>query len=185
MEPLYLVRNATCSRIMSRFFTLAHSCSFIRKRRTRGLSASMYELTTAKYNSQGTFQNGLSTMIAPHFSQLVSTFQSTGQGISVLQGNVSAGRTGVAVWNSCILLTRLLDTLTVQDTSWLKGKTVVELGCGTALASITAAKLGASRVLATDGNPSIVELARQNIIRNQVRRQSRGSIAAVGLLGCS
>lgn len=87
----------------------------------------------------------------------------------MLQGNVSAGRTGVAVWNSCILLTRLLDTLTVQNMSWLTGKTVVELGCGTALASITAAKLGASRVLASDGNPSILELTRQNIIRNQVQ----------------
>lgn len=86
----------------------------------------------------------------------------------MLQGNVGAGRTGVAVWNSCLLLTRLLDTLTRQDSSWLKDKTVVELGSGAALASIAAAKLGAKQVLATDGNPNVVELANRNIQRNQV-----------------
>lgn len=81
---------------------------------------------------------------------------------------MAAGRTGVAVWNSGLLMTRLLDALTTQSPSWLKHKTVIELGCGTGLASITAAKLGALQVLATDGNADVVALAKDNILRNQV-----------------
>lgn len=81
---------------------------------------------------------------------------------------MGAGRTGVAVWNSCILLTRLLDSLVTMDRNFLTGKTVMELGCGTGLASIAASPLGAARVLATDGNPDVVALARQNAHRNQV-----------------
>lgn len=81
---------------------------------------------------------------------------------------MGAGRTGVAVWNSCLLLTRLLDALTKQSPSWLEGKTVVELGCGAGLASVSCAKFGASRVLATDGNANVVGLTKKNIARNQV-----------------
>jgi ribosomal protein L11 methylase PrmA len=55
-----------------------------------------------------------------------------------------------------------------MDRNFLTGKTVMELGCGTGLASIAASPLGAARVLATDGNPDVVELARQNAHQNQV-----------------
>jgi SAM-dependent methyltransferase len=44
----------------------------------------------------------------------------------------------------------------------------MELGCGTGLASIAACKLGAARVLATDGNPDVIDLARQNAKKNGV-----------------
>ena len=74
----------------------------------------------------------------------------------------------VAVWNSGILLTRLLDALCQANPSALEGKTVLELGCGTALASIAAAKLGAAAVLATDANPEVLQLAARNIARNDV-----------------
>lgn len=56
------------------FPPLAHSCSFIRKRRTRGLSASMYELTTAKHNPKGAHKSGLCILISPISVSLVSTF---------------------------------------------------------------------------------------------------------------
>lgn len=100
----------------------------------------------------------------------------------MLQGSVGAGQTGVAVWNSCLLLARLLDTLTKQSPSWLQGKTVVELGCGTALASISCAKLGASRVFATDGNANVVELANKNIIQNQVEDRAEAVTLQWGFL---
>ena len=72
----------------------------------------------------------------------------------------------MAVWNSGILLTRLLDMINQQESSILKGKTIVELGCGTALASIASAKLGASTVYATDANLEVLNLAQCNIDRN-------------------
>jgi len=107
--------------------------------------------------------------------------KATGDTITVLQGTSTstgsdgnsgsvAGRTGVALWNSGILLTRLLDTLTLNESDnnipFFYGKTVLELGCGTAFASIAASKLGARYVIATDGNGEVLELARRNFERN-------------------
>ena len=96
---------------------------------------------------------------------------------------LGAGQTGVAVWNSGLLLTRLLDALTETTTpSWLEQKTVVELGCGTGLASIATAKLGASLVLATDGNPNVVKLANENIQCNQVDEMVKATTLQWGFL---
>jgi predicted nicotinamide N-methyase len=72
----------------------------------------------------------------------------------------------VSVWNSGILLTRLLDKMSQNNPSILKDKNVFELGCGVALASIAAAKLGAASVYATDNNPEVLSLAQRNIERN-------------------
>jgi SAM-dependent methyltransferase len=89
--------------------------------------------------------------------------------------NVSlAGSTGVVVWNSSILLARLLEALSFevidkqqqQQEQWT---TVLELGCGTGLASIVAAACWGpwiKSIIATDGNPSVVELATENVRLN-------------------
>jgi ribosomal protein L11 methylase PrmA len=96
--------------------------------------------------------------------------KSSGDIITIVQGANSAGgsvagRTGVAVWNSGILLTRLLDSI---DSSIFKGKTVLELGCGAGLASIALAKFDAASVLATDANEEVLKLAQQNFELNNV-----------------
>ena len=60
--------------------------------------------------------------------------QATGDKLVVLQGTNNAnggivtGRTGVAVWNSCLLLTRLLDLMGKNNKMFLQDKTVLELG---------------------------------------------------------
>ena len=47
----------------------------------------------------------------------------------------------------------------------LAGKTVLDLGTGTGVLALVAAKLGAARVVATDSNPKAVENARRNVAR--------------------
>jgi len=74
---------------------------------------------------------------------------------------VSGGTTGLKTWEASLLLTEYLFT---QD---LKGKDVLELGAGTGLVSITAAKLGA-QVLATDGSPTVIETLSNNASLNDV-----------------
>ena len=108
--------------------------------------------------------------------------KSTGESVSILQGTGEdgpsggnskgslSGRTGVALWNSGILLTRLLDELAGKERGIFKGKTVLELGCGTAMASIAASKLGANYVITTDGNEEVVALAKANLELNDINR---------------
>jgi predicted nicotinamide N-methyase len=63
----------------------------------------------------------------------------------------------------------------MSNSSFFKGKTTVELGCGAALSSIAVGKLvgvggGAtsSVVIATDNNPEVLNLAKRNIERNDL-----------------
>jgi len=48
----------------------------------------------------------------------------------------------------------------------LRGKSVVEVGCGSGILSLSAAKAGAKTVLALDINPAAVEAAKINAARN-------------------
>ena len=91
-----------------------------------------------------------------------------GTTLRVEQQVAAAGSTGMAIWNSSLLLKRLLEQLALREPDWCKHKTVLELGCGTGLVSLTAAVLGADRVLATDGNPLVVELAQRNVEANKL-----------------
>ena len=102
--------------------------------------------------------------------------------IYIQQGQVAAGRTGVAVWNSALLLVRSMDFITMKDPSWLHGKTVLELGCGTGVTSIAMQKLGASHVIATDGNPNVLELAKTNVERNNISNAVKVSELQWGLM---
>jgi len=120
------------------------------------------------------------------------TLKSTGDTINIFQGTADdgggggasnqgsvAGRTGVALWNSGILLSRLLDSLAQEEHDFFKGKCVLELGCGTALASIVASKLGADNVIATDGNEEVCRLARRNLEHNNIFPENDESSSGV------
>lgn len=69
------------------------------------------------------------------------------------------------------------------------GATVLDLGCGSGILGIAAARLGAARVVALDTDPVAVEATRQNAARNgvsEVIEAAEGSLeAALDLLGPS
>jgi release factor glutamine methyltransferase len=50
----------------------------------------------------------------------------------------------------------------------LSGKSVVEVGCGSGILSLSAAKAGARSVLALDINPAAVEAAKANAVKNSL-----------------
>lgn len=68
------------------------------------------------------------------------------------------------VWPSSLALCGFL--LQKKWSQFIRGKSLLELGCGLALPSMVAARLGA-HVLATDFHPDVPRFLEQNIIQNE------------------
>ena len=89
------------------------------------------------------------------------------QGISVLENRSilsAAGSTGHRTWEACLHFCGLY----LADCSVVKGKSVLELGSGTGLLSLIAAKQGASQVMATDGDAHAVLRIKEAAERNDL-----------------
>eukprot|EP00967_Tisochrysis_lutea_P062056 scaffold79584_cov31-Tisochrysis_lutea.AAC.3 len=71
--------------------------------------------------------------------------------------------TGSSIWGGGLVLVREMESL--GEAFW-KGKRVLELGSGTGLGAITAAKLGAASATATDRDTLVLELAQRNARTN-------------------
>jgi SAM-dependent methyltransferase len=102
--------------------------------------------------------------------------KSSNSSIQIRQEASGSGKTGLAVWNSGLLLVRLLQALPTLPL------TVLELGCGAGLVSIAASKLGAPLVLATDGNPQVLELTQDNVQLNHCNDVVQTQLLPWGLL---
>lgn len=112
--------------------------------------------------------------------------KSSGSTLTIRQQASGSGSTGLAVWNSALLMTRLVAAL--FDSSNLDRipnlpKSISELGTGTALVSCALGRLlPDSQILATDGNPNVVSLAKTNIELNQLARNVQAQQLQWGLL---
>eukprot|EP01039_Chlorochromonas_danica_P005687 gene5687-6271_t len=86
---------------------------------------------------------------------------------------------GASVYNCSIVLSKYLEQIGEQ----VQGKAVLEIGCGPALVSVTAACLGAAAVVATDGDELSVSLAAENLQNNRAAYDATlSSCQAVRLL---
>ena len=84
--------------------------------------------------------------------------------ITIEQGPIGPSNTGETLWNAAVLMADHMATSLGED--YFAGKTVLELGCGTALPSIVASRCGAKRVVATDISPQVLARAKRNVARN-------------------
>lgn len=96
-------------------------------------------------------------------------FPIAGRQLEIEQGWQNDGRGGTAigfgasVYDAAILLSLYVDT----HQGLVHGKRVIELGCGPGLVAVAAAHAGAQCVVATDGDPTSVELTQRNLDRNE------------------
>jgi hypothetical protein len=70
--------------------------------------------------------------------------------------------TGLTLWKS----SKMLGTYLCENKDLVCGKTVVELGAGLGLAGIVAHKIGASKVVLTDGDTDTLDNMRDNVASN-------------------
>ena len=78
----------------------------------------------------------------------------------------SSGTTGFRTWEAALFLGAYLSS--PEGSHLVIGKSVLELGAGTGFLSIFCARLGALRVLATDGSQEVVADLKSNIHINQL-----------------
>ena len=88
--------------------------------------------------------------------------------------------TGACVWPAALVLVKYLErwshpTMNTDDDTHndlVRGKHVVDLGSGTGVTSVAAAILGARRVICTDGETKVVQLAKDNIAhaRSEIKK---------------
>uniref|UniRef100_A0A7S4B360 Calmodulin-lysine N-methyltransferase n=1 Tax=Chrysotila carterae TaxID=13221 RepID=A0A7S4B360_CHRCT len=77
--------------------------------------------------------------------------------------------TGSSIWGGGLVLAREMEEM---GRDFWAGKRVLELGTGTGLGGITAAKLGAAQVVATDRDEAVLQLASRNARENLGARAS-------------
>eukprot|EP01047_Picozoa_sp_COSAG01_P022057 COSAG01_NODE_1299_length_10836_cov_8.277452_8_plen_333_part_00 len=82
---------------------------------------------------------------------------------------------GTCVWEGGLALLRVLEL----SPSLVKGKSVLELGCGTGVVSLACVALGAARVVATDHSAPVLDLAKRNVAAHaELLRCTGGAPAA-------
>ncbi|KAL9097544.1 MAG: hypothetical protein Q9165_000440 [Trypethelium subeluteriae] len=80
----------------------------------------------------------------------------------------SSGTTGLRTWEAALHLGSFLTT--EDGEAFVKDRHVLELGAGTGFLSILCAKhLGAARVVATDGDPGVVQSLDENLSLNRLQ----------------
>ena len=100
-----------------------------------------------------TFKNGRTMVITQAF----------GAARGSAKDDADAGdRTGTYAWPGGVALARYL----VGAPATVRGRRVLELGCGTGAAGIMAKWLGARKVLLTDGSPAVLKNTEINVKRN-------------------
>ena len=93
---------------------------------------------------------------------------------AVSEGAASTIDSGARIWDAGRLLSRLL-----LERTDLSGLTVLELGSGTGVGGLSAAAAGATTVVLTDGESSMIPLLEANIAANGFHR--RGGVTSAKL----
>ena len=90
-------------------------------------------------------------------------FKRAGKEIELEQRFAKTRQNGMAVYEGNEVMTSYIESL---GKDYWKGKSVLELGCGTGFGSITTFLMGAKQVTASDRNPAVLDLSRANFDRN-------------------
>ena len=101
---------------------------------------------------------GRPDLVAHHAPDVVALWQAWEEECGVIQGVPF----WAVVWPAAQLLARVLRA----EPDWVRGKTVLDLGCGGGVAGIAAAHAGAARVIANDIDPVALAMAAKNATAN-------------------
>ena len=103
---------------------------------------------------------GRPDLVAHHASDVIALWQAWEEECGAPQ----AVPFWATVWPAAQLLARVVQA----EPAWVRGQTVLDLGCGSGVAGIAALYAGATRVVAHDINPVALAIAAQNARANAV-----------------
>lgn len=96
-----------------------------------------------------------------HFWRLPGSEELVTTTILESRTTIEAGTTGLHTWGASLALCQHLQA----HPELVRGKRVLELGCGSGLLGIVVARLGAKRVILTDGSQEVLDRCRDNVQR--------------------
>ncbi len=99
-----------------------------------------------------------------HLALINADFPTGPLAAEVVQAVVATPAYWAFCWGSGLGLAQLLH----QHPHWVRGKTVLDLGSGSGVAGIVAARLGAARVIACDNDPDALAASNVNAALNEV-----------------
>jgi predicted nicotinamide N-methyase len=80
--------------------------------------------------------------------------------------NETGAKRDIPYWATVWPAARMLSAWLGEHPTWAAGKVVLDFGCGGGVASLAAAKAGASRVIANDIDPAALAMAERNAALN-------------------
>src|SRR5687768_1678933 len=87
----------------------------------------------------------------------------------------SDGKRDVPFWAVAWPAAQVMAAYFREHPEWVRGRIVLDLGCGGGVAGIAAAKSGAKRIYANDIDPPALEMTARNAAANDVRLAVDGS----------
>ncbi|KAJ8324744.1 hypothetical protein O5D80_006982 [Batrachochytrium dendrobatidis] len=95
-------------------------------------------------------------------------FQTTGN-YSIMETTFTEAEIGFQTWGSGVLLAKMIDQKVID----VAGQNVLELGCGTGLSGLVAARSGAKLVVLTDYHPVVLSNVERNVEANNVESNAK------------
>jgi predicted nicotinamide N-methyase len=87
----------------------------------------------------------------------------------------SGARQDVPFWGVVWPAARMLAGFLESNPEWVRGRNVVDLGCGGGVAALASARAGARRVCANDIDPAALEMTARNAAANDVHLHLDGA----------
>ncbi|TGZ85536.1 hypothetical protein EX30DRAFT_337883 [Ascodesmis nigricans] len=144
------------------------------------LDEDLLELYTQRQAPSSGAQDALEPVPVTYIPSLPRAPESEEIAVTIVETpNIISGQgtTGLRTWEAALALGEYMCTSHGIERGFLHNvRSLLELGTGTGLCAMLAAKLGVEEVYATDGDENVIASLRENVARNKLETQIKPSV---------